>query len=57
MAGARSRETMSNILSSAAGYLFGIFILWGLRSILHAIANRNTRHQISKWQSHTRNNA
>lgn len=45
---------MSNILSSAAGYLFGIFILWGLRSILHAIANRNTRRQISKWQAHTR---
>lgn len=43
-----------DILHAAAGYLLGIFLLWGLRSALHAIANRNARRAISKWQAHTR---
>lgn len=45
---------MTDVLHAAAGYLLGIFILWGLRSGLHAIASRNARRSISKWQAHVR---
>lgn len=45
---------MSDIFHAAAGYLLGIFVLWGLRAGLHFLSGRNARRNISKWQAHTR---